>query len=169
MIHLVGAALVAGGCGWLGFQAAEDLRKKARSLRQMAQSLLLLERELELGEPPLQQLLERVAERSSGPAKELLEECRRGLLRLECEDFSSLWRRQVESREVFGKEGQAILLPLGDLLGRYDGRAQGAGAAAARRALEELAGRLEEERRHRGRVYQALGLSGGAFLVILLL
>ena len=31
------------------------------------------------------------------------------------------------------------------------------------------AGRLEEDSRRQGRVYQVLGLSGGAFLVILLL
>ena len=35
--------------------------------------------------------------------------------------------------------------------------------------LEELAGRLEADSRRQGRVYQAVGLSGGAFLVILLL
>ena len=42
-------------------------------------------------------------------------------------------------------------------------------ASAARRRLEELAGREQEESRRQGRVLQALGLSGGAFLVILLL
>ena len=38
-----------------------------------------------------------------------------------------------------------------------------------RLCLEELAGRMEEDSRRLGRVYQVLGLSGGAFLVILLL
>ena len=41
--------------------------------------------------------------------------------------------------------------------------------ADARRMLGELAGRLEADSRRQGRVYQVLGLSGGAFLVILLL
>ena len=95
MVHLTGAILLAAGCGWLGFQAAEGLRRKSRSFRQLAQALALVERELELGAPPLPQLLERVAGRSSGPAKQLLEACRRGLDRLEEEDFSQLWRRQV--------------------------------------------------------------------------
>ena len=35
--------------------------------------------------------------------------------------------------------------------------------------LEEMADRVERDYRRRGRVYEALGLSGGAFLVILLL
>ena len=54
-------------------------------------------------------------------------------------------------------------------MGRYDAERQREALAAARRRLEELAGRLEEDCRRQGRVYQALGLSGGAFLVILLL
>ena len=66
-------------------------------------------------------------------------------------------------------EGQAVLLPLGDTLGRYGEDRQREALSAACRRLEELAGRLEADSRCQGRVYQALGLSGGAFLVILLL
>lgn len=169
MVHLLGAALVAGGCGYLGFQAAEGLRRREGSLRQMARALGLLERELELRAPPLSQLLEEAAGRSEGAARVLLEECCRGLGALDREDFSALWRRQVAQRKEFGAEGQAVLAPLGDILGRYEARTQGESVAAAGRALGELADLIREERRHRGRVYQALGLSGGAFLVILLL
>ena len=64
---------------------------------------------------------------------------------------------------------RSVLFLLGDTLGRYDGERQREALAAARRRLEELSARLEEDSRRRGRVYQALGLSGGAFLVILLL
>ncbi len=169
MLHLFGAVLLAAGCGWLGFQAAEGLRQKSRSLRQTAQALALVERELELGAPPLPQLLERVARRSAGPAQVLLEACGQGLSRLDREEFSALWRRQVKKLEELGEEGQDALAPLGDILGRYEGQAQRDAAAAVRRSLEEQASRWEEESRSQGRVYQALGLSGGAFLVILLL
>ena len=78
-------------------------------------------------------------------------------------------RRLVSGCVSLGGEGQAVLAPLGDALGRYDGERQREALAAVRRRLEELAARLEEDSRRRGRVYQALGLSGGAFLVILLL
>ena len=62
-----------------------------------------------------------------------------------------------------------VLAPLGELLGRYDGPAQRDGVAAVRARLEELADRAQADCRRQGRVYRALGLSGGAFLVILLL
>lgn len=169
MIRLMGAVLLAAGCGYLGVQAAENLRRRSRSLSEMARALALVEGELELGSPPLGQLLERVAGRCSGPAKALLEACAQGLDRLDQEDFSALWRRKVAQLEELGEEGRAALAPLGDILGRYDGQAQREGTQAVRRTLEMLARRWEEERRRQGRVYQVLGLSGGAFLAILLL
>lgn len=169
MIRLLGAVLVAAGCAWVGFQAAAELRRQPRSLREMAAGLTLLERELELGSPPLPLLMERAAQRSAGTARVLFRRCLEGLDRLDVEDFSSLWRRLAEERTELTAEGQAILAPLGDLLGRYEVRAQEEGLSAVARRLEELAARLEEENRRQGRVYRALGVSGGAFLVILLL
>lgn len=169
MARLLGAALVAFGCAWIGFQAADGLRRQLRALRDMAGALAFLERELELGSPPLPQLMERAEAHSSGPARLLFEGCRRGLDHLDEEDMGTLWRRLVSERRELGEEGQEALSPLGDLLGRYDSRAQRESISGVRRRLEELADRGEEERLSRGRVYQVMGLSGGAFLVILLL
>ena len=169
MIRLIGAVLVAAGGAHLGFQAAAGLRRQIRALRQMGTGLELLERELELSAPPLPRLLERGAEHSRGPARALFQGCVRGLDSLDREDFSTLWRRLVREQTGLPAEGQAVLLPLGDTLGRYEGERQREALSAARRRLGELAGRLEADSRRQGRVYQALGLSGGAFLVILLL
>mgnify|MGYP002511570326 FL=1 len=169
MIHVLGAALVAAGGAWMGFQAAAGLRKRGRAVRQMEEGLALLERELELNAPPLSRLLERGAAHSQGPARALFQGCTQGLDNLDREDFSSLWRRLVRERAELTPEGQAILLPLGNTLGRYEGERQRETLSAARRRLGELAARLETDSRRQGRVYQVLGLSGGAFLVILLL
>lgn len=169
MIRLMGAVLVAAGGAWLGFQAAAGLRRRARALRQMEAGLALLERELELNAPPLPRLLERGAARSEGPAKQLFQSCLQGLDRLDREEFSCLWRRLVGERSELTGEGQEILAPLGDTLGRYEAERQREVLSAARRRLGELSARLEADSRRQGRVYQALGLSGGAFLVILLL
>ena len=56
-----------------------------------------------------------------------------------------------------------------DALGRCGADRQLEALSSARRRLEALSARLEADSRRQGRVYQALGLSGGAFLVILLL
>lgn len=169
MIRLIGAALVAAGGALLGFQAAAGLRGRVRALEQLEAGLALLERELELNLPPLPRLLERGAAHSEGAARELFQGCVRGLDRLDLESFSTLWRRLVGEQFALDQEGQAILYPLGDTLGRYEARRQLEALSAARRRLAELSARLESDSRRKGRVYQALGLSGGAFLVILLL
>ncbi len=169
MVKLMGAVLVAAGCGWLGFQGAEGLRRRVRALRDMAGGLLLLERELELGAPPLPGLMDGLSARACGPAKALFEGCRVGLERLSEEPFALLWRRLIQEQSALGEEGRGALLPLGEVLGRYDSQAQLESVSAARRQLEELAARCEAEGRRQGRVYQALGLCSGVFLVILLL
>ena len=169
MIRLIGAVLVAAGGALLGFQAAAGLRGRVRTLNQLEAGLAFLERELELNLPTLPRLLERGAAHSEGAARELFRGCVRGLNRLDREDFSALWRRLVESQSALDPEGQAILHPLGDTLGRYEVQRQLEALSAARRRLEKLSARLEADSRRKGRVYQALGLSGGAFLVILLL
>jgi len=169
MIRLTGAVLVAAGGAFLGFQAAAGLRRRVRVLRQMEAGLALLERELELNAPPLSRLMERGAAHSEGPARALFEGCLQGLDHLDREDFSTLWRHLTAEQSALPPEGQAILSPLGDTLGRYEAERQREALSAARRQLEELASRLEKDSRRQGRVYQALGLSGGAFLIILLL
>ena len=161
MVKLLGAALVAGGCAWLGFRRALELKDRVRALEQMAQGLALVERELALGAPPLPRLLEGAAGRCAGPAAELFAGCARALARPDREGFPALWRGQVARLEALG--------PLGEILGRYDCREQRAGLAAVRGRLEELSVLARADSRRRGRVYEALGLSGGAFLVVLLL
>lgn len=169
MVRVLGAALVAAGGAVLGFQAAAGLRRQVRALEQMAQGLLGLEGELEITAPPLPRLMERCAGRSEGPARELFASCAQGLERLDREELSALWRRLVGERTELGPEGQDVLAPLGEVLGRYEADRQREALSTARRRLEEMADRVERDYRRRGRVYEALGLSGGAFLVILLL
>lgn len=168
MVRVMGAVMVAAGGAWLGFQAAEGLRRQVRELRRMSAGLAVLEGELELNAPPLSQLLERGAKRSAGSARELFRTCAQGMERLEG-DFSSLWRSQVEAHWELGAEGREALAALGNVLGRYEVPRQRQALSAVRRQLEELAGRLEQDSRGRSRVYEALGISGGAFLIILLL
>ncbi|MGE4277140.1 MAG: stage III sporulation protein AB [Lawsonibacter sp.] len=168
MIRLFGAVLVAAGTAWLGVRASAALRDRVRALEDMAEGLALLEQELELDAPALPQLMERLAARVQGPARLLFQDCRRALDHLEEESFSMAWRRLTANREELGEDGQQALFPLGDTLGRCGCQEQRKAVDCVRHRLKELAEQAEEVHRRQGKVYQILGVSGGAFLIILL-
>ena len=169
MVHVLGAALAAAGAAWLGFRGAAALSAQVRDLRDLEAALALLAQELALDAPPLPALLERLIPRSRGPAVRLFRRCRAALSRLAEEDFPSAWTSAVEELDGLPPEAKDSLLPLGAALGRCGWEDQRRAAEAVRARISELAARAGEDSRRRGRVCRALGLSGGAFLVILLL
>ena len=149
---------------------SEGMRRRVAELRELARGLALVERELELGAPPLPQLMERAAARSRGAAQRLFRACYQGagppgpggLPRPVAAAGGRLERswggRSGSSWPPWGSSWAAMTAP-----------PSGTGLAAVRARLEELADRAQADCRRQGRVYRALGLSGGAFLVILLL
>ena len=66
-------------------------------------------------------------------------------------------------------EDRAILAELGQVLGRFDGDGQGQAVGLARLRLSHQLEGAERERDSHGRLYGALGVTAGAFFVILLL
>lgn len=71
MIRLMGALFIAAGSAWLGFGAAGRLGARTRTLEELAEGLSRMARELELDQPPLEQLLERLIPGSRGAARTL--------------------------------------------------------------------------------------------------
>ena len=169
MVKLFGATLTAAACAWIGFRGAGTLRLRVGSMRELEQGLLLLEQELELYKSPLPELLEQVSRRSAGCAARLFSVAWKEMQGLERSSFRDIWERSLVSCAVAGEETLQILLPLGAVLGQCSTEAQVEGIAAVRGQLERLSRLAEEECRRQGGVYRIMGVSGGAFLVILLL
>ena len=169
MVHLTGALLAASAAAWIGVRGAAALRERTGALRDLEAGLLLLEQELALDAPPLRLLTERLIPRVRGPARALFQACRAALDGLEAEELSAAWARAVGELDQLDEEARRCLLPLGESLGRCGWEDQRRTAGAVRERLTLLAARAEEESRRRGGLYRVLGLSGGAFLVILLL
>ena len=107
----------------------------------------------------------RLAESAPGAARTLFRRC----ISEEERPFAQTWSRAVEAQPALRQEDRQMLAPLGQSLGRYDVPAQVQAVSAVRRTLEEAIAQAEHCRDRQGRVYQVLGLSGGIFLVILLL
>lgn len=169
MLKLLGASLTAAACAWIGFRGADLLSRRCRAIRELENGLVLLEQELELHAMPLPELLERLSTRTDGCAREMFTSCVLGLERLEETTFSEVWRKSVNACSVSGRDCIQCLLPLGETLGRCDADAQIRAISAVRERLDMLARFAYEDYRRQSGVYRALGVSGGAFLIILLL
>lgn len=169
MMKLLGSALIAGAAVWMGFSAAQRLRRRVRTLEELAHGLRLLEQELEFAPSELGELMERLSRRARGAGRELFAAFGAALSRLGERGAGELWRESVEAVSDLTDEGKGLLCALGDCLGRFDAREQCACAAAVRARLEQLREREERQKGEKCRMYHALALSGGAFLVVLLL
>lgn len=170
MIRLFGAILLAGGAAFLGFTATAQLERRVSALRAMAGALERMERELTFRLTPMPELLDGLAEHTRPPVSCFFSHCRNSMDKLGEKTLSELWDGALDAVPMdLGTEEREVLHELGGVLGCYDGEGQREALAFAQVQLSECLSRAVEERTRLGRVYGALGLTAGAFLVILLL
>lgn len=169
MKRLLGICMLAGCAAWTGFRAARDLRRRERTLGELEQGLALLSRELGLSAPPMNELLAKLADQSAGAARTLFLEAGKALEQLDVRSFSEGWAIVVQNLPDLQRDSREVLAELGRVLGSYGGGEQRQALDAARKELGRLREAARAEWRRMGRVYQAMGLSGGAFFLILLL
>lgn len=170
MLRLAGAVLLAAGPALIGFHAASRLARRPRLLRELNAALEQMEREISFRLTPLPELFSRMATEYSGPVAALFACCARNMDDLGQRSLSQIWRQALDeaSLDLEGR-GQRAMEELGDVLGRYDGDNL---RGALRQTCGELSAAAEEaerEREGKGRMDQVLGLTAGAFLVILLI
>ena len=168
VIKLLGCTCVAAAAACLGLRAAARLRGQVRALDELATGLELLEQELDLHAPELEVLMRDLSGRTWGAAKQLFSSFAE-MLKSEEGAVSENWERCVSDLEWVIQEGKVCLYGLGEVLGRYDCREQRDCVAAVRRRLESVREAERAQCQNRCRTCQTVGLSGGAFLIILLL
>ena len=167
-MRLLGCALVAAAGAFMGFRAAARLKRQLKVLDEVAEGLCLLEQELELHAPELEELMIGLCGRTRGAAKHLFSAFGEALTGGRG-SVSARWERCVSELEDLIPEGKLCLCGLGEVLGRYDCREQRDCVAAVRRRLEHIRETEGTLCLSRCRTCQTVGLSGGAFLIILLL
>ena len=170
MLKLIGALLLAGGAGALGCSAAAQLSRRVAVLRALLGALEGMEREIAFRLTPMPELLERAAAESPPPVCTLFARCRTLLDELGERSMAELWREALEQVPLgLDGPGRLALEELGEVLGRYDGDGQREALAHTRAELSRALEQAREAREKQGRMYQVLGITAGAFLVILLL
>lgn len=163
MTGVIGFTLLLVGGGWLGYGHSHQLGQRIWAVTQLAEGLYQMEREMTLRLTPLPTLFQN----KTLPFGDIFCRCGEGIAL--GEPVSQCWGTLVENLPLIGQEERNLLLPLGGILGRFEGDVQG---EALRRVADGLRRReifLRGERDRLRAVYPALGLTAGAFLGIFLL
>lgn len=169
MIRGLGAVLVLGGCGFLGWILGQRASQRTALLRQLTRALEQLRREVGFHLTPLPELLERLAEGEGGTVGTFFHRCAQGAASPE-EGISVAWRTAVEDLTPdIGAEAARCMDRLGQALGRWDALREGELLTAAVEELDSLRERSEQTARQEGRLYRSLGITLGALVVILLI
>lgn len=169
MYRLLGAVLVLGAMGWLGWSEGAALRKRTALLRELVGALERMERELTFRLTPLPDLLSNLARETAKPLSDFFAACARHARSPECL-FGAAWEREAAGLYPWLDERtMEVLRRLGRGLGRCDAEGEGRLLKAAATDLRDRLAVLEGESRRLERLYRTLGLTGGAFLILVLI
>lgn len=169
MTRLLGSALLLLGGLAMGLVPIWELSQRARVLALWSEALLALEGELSFGMPTMPQLLEELSRRLPPPVGTTLEAVRTGMDALGEEPFARIWDRALCAHSGLRGEELAPLRPLGEALARYERAERDRALEHARERLLRQETLCREAVRQKGRAYGVLGVTLGAFAVILLL
>ena len=169
MLRMIGLILLSSSAVWAGFQADLRLRSGWRELERAAEGLARARRRMALAQPGTPELMAELGKEELGELGEVFAACALELDRPGHPPLPELWRRELERCQRLWRPLGDVLEPLGDVLGRTDSREQCRVLAQAEEETRRRLALAQAEGRRLGRVYRTLGLSGGAFLVILLL
>ena len=169
MLQLIGRCLLLGGIAALGFNKEMALKRRVTGLRGFQRATEQMERELTFSLPPIIMLLGRIGKGSSGVAATFFAGCQTRFSNRGEERLEEIWSATVEELPSYLlEEDRQVIQEIGGILGRYDGESQREALLHVQRRLEENLQRATEEAERLGKVYTALGITIGLFVVILL-
>lgn len=170
MLRALGAFLLLGGCIGIGQAQVQAMNRRVNALGSILSALEIIEYELMFRLPPMEELFEAAALRSSEPVSGFLRMCGEELKQGFGRPLAEIWCLAAQEKLTDLKKNEMeCLLALGTVLGRYDGEGQRKSIENARVVLAQSLSSAVDERHSQGKIYSVLGAAAGAFLVILLL
>ncbi len=166
MTRLMGALLLTAAGALAGLGAVGRLRERAEGREELAALLERMEFELGRFSAPLPELFGRLAGQFPGPAGALCRRVSEGLLSLGDRSMEEIWGQALETLPATERR---LLLPLGQVLGRYGAEEQRMALAACREAMERAAAEARDALRERGRMTVGVSAAAAGLLAVLLI
>lgn len=164
-MRLAGCGLLAAAGIWSGLLTARCVSEAASRCGAWCRMLELMSCELESFRTPLPELFSVLAERLEGRPGQLCGSVSAELASGSA-DLRAVWREQAAGLPAPERE---ILLPLGDVLGRFGAEDQTAAIRAAGKQMDALWQTRRGELRDRRKVCLGVCSAGGILLAVLLI
>lgn len=171
VIKLLGSGLILCSSTAIGFLLSNNLRERIEELEMIKKLLLLLRGEIKYNHATLSEAFHVIAKRIKKPYGTLLYKVSEKMDLLEGQTFSQIWEQCVEQElkeSVLKREDREKLVSFGGQLGYLDMEMQLASIELYLEQTQEEIKAARESRQRNGRLYQALGVMSGIFLVILM-
>lgn len=171
MLKLMGIFCILSGSTGLGLAFARELELRITELLQIQQMMLLLRGEIRYMHQPLPEAFLHLSGNAPAPFREFFLKTARDLQRRNGQTAEEIWRRNLKncfSGLKISRQEKKELEKLGSMLGYLDVEMQ---VNALDYYLEQLklsVGQAREAAESRRRLYQYMGVLGGAALVILI-
>jgi len=170
-MKVLGAVLFVSMTSWIGFDMSFQLSKRTKQIRQLIQSLHILEAEMSYSQSTLQQIFEVISGKIPYPIGyfyELLEE----ELQEVVPDFLDIWKQQLQhlkSISALKQNELDILEQFGRTLGQYTFIEQQKHIVLATQQLQSELEEAYEQQLKYGKVMKTLGVLIGILIVLLLI
>lgn len=166
---LIGAILVIVGCGGFGFMISAGYKREERHLRELQQALLHMSSELQYRLTPLPELVQKMAEHTSGALWQVFSVLDRELTcQIAPNAEACLHTALKENPSIPPLTGNMLRL-FGKSLGKFDLTGQITGIEQVQSACKECIDKLAADRDERLRSYRTLGICAGLAIAILLI
>ena len=168
-IKWIGAILIIAGSGGFGFLMAWNYKRELESLRQFVKALEYMESDLEYRLTTLAELSKKTAEILSGSLQRLFLNFSKELDGQVAPNAAFCMKVALNNTPEIPQKTVEFLMALGQNLGLFDLQGQLRGLESVRSSCMSAIMEMEQQRPHRVRSYETLGLCAGAALAILLI
>ena len=170
-LKLIGSLLVLVSSTAIGFLKADELKIRVKRLQGLKQMMNLLQGELRFRRSELSEAFLNVSDRVEEPFQGFLKTVAEELKGYQPQSFESLWNCAVGKlllTEGFLKKDIQLLEILGNGLGYLDLAMQTEILNQAQIRTEEEILEAKKQQESKGKLYQTMGITAGAFLMLLI-
>ena len=171
-IKIFGSIFLFTSAAAIGYLKADELKERVRCLNALKRMMILLQGELRFHRATLSEAFENVSERVDPPVDVFLEELAKKLENRHSGSFLTVWDEVVDdllTNEGFKKEDKVLLEQLGNSLGYLDLTMQTENLNLAILQTDDAIMNAKEQLEVKGKLYQTMGVTAGAFLTLLII